>query len=66
MLADGNEMPLLGLGVWQIPNGPPSRNRRTATESRRNGRIFEFTLSDEEITALDALDETGGTERPRS
>jgi diketogulonate reductase-like aldo/keto reductase len=22
MLADGNEMPLLGLGVWQVPNGP--------------------------------------------
>lgn len=21
-LADGNELPLLGLGVWQIPNGP--------------------------------------------
>jgi diketogulonate reductase-like aldo/keto reductase len=22
MLADGNEIPLLGLGVWQVPNGP--------------------------------------------
>jgi len=22
VLADGNEMPMLGLGVWQIPNGP--------------------------------------------
>jgi len=22
VLADGNEMPLLGLGVWQVPNGP--------------------------------------------
>src|SRR5579862_8623740 len=21
-LADGNEMPLLGLGVWQVPDGP--------------------------------------------
>src|ERR1700740_2669963 len=21
-LADGNEIPLLGLGVWQVPNGP--------------------------------------------
>ena len=28
-----------------------------------NGQIFEFTLSDEEMAALDALDETGGTER---
>ena len=21
LLADGNEMPMLGLGVWQVPNG---------------------------------------------
>jgi diketogulonate reductase-like aldo/keto reductase len=28
-----------------------------------NGQIFEFTLSDEEMAALDALDETGGTDR---
>jgi len=21
-LQDGNEIPLLGLGVWQVPNGP--------------------------------------------
>src|SRR6476620_8465057 len=25
-LADGNEIPLLGLGVWQIPNGPDCVN----------------------------------------
>jgi 2,5-diketo-D-gluconate reductase A len=25
-LADGNEMPLLGLGVWQVPNGPDAEN----------------------------------------
>jgi diketogulonate reductase-like aldo/keto reductase len=25
-LADGNQIPLLGLGVWQIPNGPTSVN----------------------------------------
>jgi diketogulonate reductase-like aldo/keto reductase len=25
-LADGNEMPLLGLGVWQVPNGPECVN----------------------------------------
>jgi 2,5-diketo-D-gluconate reductase A len=25
-LADGNEIPLLGLGVWQVPNGPDSVN----------------------------------------
>jgi diketogulonate reductase-like aldo/keto reductase len=28
-----------------------------------NGRIFDFTLSDEDMAALDALDETGGTDR---
>ena len=26
ILADGNEMPLLGLGVWQVPNGPEAEN----------------------------------------
>jgi 2,5-diketo-D-gluconate reductase A len=25
-LADGNEMPLLGLGVWQVPDGPEAEN----------------------------------------
>jgi 2,5-diketo-D-gluconate reductase A len=25
-LADGNEVPLLGLGVWQVPNGPEAEN----------------------------------------
>src|ERR1700704_4894411 len=25
-LADGNQIPLLGLGVWQIPNGPATVN----------------------------------------
>src|SRR5260370_14030734 len=22
VLSDGNEMPMIGLGVWQVPNGP--------------------------------------------
>src|SRR5258705_14008543 len=26
ILADGNEIPLLGLGVWQVPNGPETEN----------------------------------------
>jgi methylglyoxal/glyoxal reductase len=26
VLADGNEMPILGLGVWQVPNGPECVN----------------------------------------
>ena len=25
-LADGNRIPLLGLGVWQVPNGPTTVN----------------------------------------
>jgi 2,5-diketo-D-gluconate reductase A len=32
-LADGNELPLLGLGVWQVPNGPECVNAvRSALE----------------------------------
>src|SRR4030081_4089743 len=26
VLADGNQIPLLGLGVWQVPNGPTTVN----------------------------------------
>jgi diketogulonate reductase-like aldo/keto reductase len=26
ILADGNEIPLIGLGVWQVPNGPETEN----------------------------------------
>ena len=26
ILADGNQMPMLGLGIWQVPNGPTSVN----------------------------------------
>ena len=34
VLADGNEMPMLGLGVWQVPNGPECVNAvRWALES---------------------------------
>jgi 2,5-diketo-D-gluconate reductase A len=29
----------------------------------QNAQIFDFTLSEEDMAALDALDETGGTER---
>ena len=33
VLADGNEIPLLGLGVWQVPEGPECENAvRTALE----------------------------------
>ena len=30
----------------------------------QNAQIFDFTLAEEDMAALDALDETGGTERP--
>ena len=39
---------------------PKSTHRERIEE---NGRIFDFTLSDEDMAALDALDETGGTGR---
>jgi 2,5-diketo-D-gluconate reductase A len=30
-----------------------------------NGQVFDFTLSDNDMAALDALDRTGGTDRAR-
>jgi 2,5-diketo-D-gluconate reductase A len=39
---------------------PKSTHRDRIEE---NARIFDFTLSDEDMAALDALDETGGTDR---
>jgi diketogulonate reductase-like aldo/keto reductase len=53
VLADGNEIPLVGLGVWQVEND------RIA----ENAQLFDFRLSDEDIAELDALDRTGGTDR---
>jgi 2,5-diketo-D-gluconate reductase A len=39
---------------------PKSTHRERIEE---NGRIFDFALSDEDMAALDALDETDGTDR---
>ena len=43
-----------------LPTIPKSTNRDRIEE---NGRIFDFELPDEDMAALDALDETGGTGR---
>jgi 2,5-diketo-D-gluconate reductase A len=49
---------------WCVQRGlvviPKSTHRERIEE---NARIFDFTLSDEDMAALDALDATGGTER---
>jgi len=41
---------------------PKSTHRERLEE---NARVFDFTLSDEDMAALDALDATGGTDRAR-
>ena len=43
-----------------LPVIPKSKTRERIEE---NGRVFDFSLSDEDMAALDALDETGGTDR---
>ena len=45
-----------------VPVIPKSTHRERIEE---NAGIFDFTLSDEDMAALDALDETGGTGRAR-
>ena len=46
----------------EIPVIPKSTHRERIEE---NGQIFDFTLSDEAVAALDGLDQTGGTSRAR-
>ncbi len=46
----------------RIPVIPKSTNRDRIAA---NGRIFDFELSDREMSALDSLDTTGGTDRAR-
>ena len=51
---------------WAVQRGlvvlPKSAHRDRIEE---NAQVFDFTLSDDEMAALDALDETGGTEQAR-
>ena len=43
-----------------LPVIPKSTHRERIEE---NAQIFDFKLSDEDVAELDALDETGGTDR---
>jgi 2,5-diketo-D-gluconate reductase A len=46
----------------RVPAIPKSTHRERIAE---NAQIFDFTLSDDDVAALDALDGTGGTDRAR-
>jgi diketogulonate reductase-like aldo/keto reductase len=74
-LADGNQVPVLALGVWQVPNGGEcvnavrwARGLIVMTKSthrariHENAQIFDFALSADDMAELDALDRTGGTD----
>jgi 2,5-diketo-D-gluconate reductase A len=45
-----------------VPVIPKSTHRERIEE---NGRLFDFELSEEDMAALDGLDQTGGTDRAR-
>jgi diketogulonate reductase-like aldo/keto reductase len=121
-LADGHTIPVLGLGVWQTPDGPACvdavrwaleagyrhidaaqgyRNEESVGRGLRdsarvgrtpaqvlirwcvqhdlvvlpksthreriveNAQVFDFTLSEDDMAELDALDRTGGTDGAR-
>jgi diketogulonate reductase-like aldo/keto reductase len=49
---------------WAVQRGIPVIPKSTKRERiEENAQIFDFTLSDADMKALDALDETGGTAR---
>ena len=51
---------------WCVQRGIPVLAKSTHRERiEENARIFDFTLSDSEMVALDALDRTGHTRRAR-
>jgi diketogulonate reductase-like aldo/keto reductase len=49
---------------WCIQKGLPTIPKSTHRERlEQNAQVFDFELSQEDMAALDALDETGGTDR---
>jgi diketogulonate reductase-like aldo/keto reductase len=51
---------------WCIQHGLPVIPKSTHRERiEENGQIFDFTLSEADMTALDALDKTHGTDKAR-
>ena len=51
---------------WCIQHGLPTIPKSTRRERiAQNADVFDFTLSDADMAALDALDATGGTDRAR-
>jgi diketogulonate reductase-like aldo/keto reductase len=49
---------------WCLQHGLPVIPKSTHRERiAENGGVFDFTLSDADMAALDALDQTGGTDR---
>ena len=49
---------------WCLQHGVPVITKSTHRERiEQNAQIFDFTLSDVDMAELDALDETGGTDR---
>jgi 2,5-diketo-D-gluconate reductase A len=49
---------------WCLQHGAPIIPKSTHRERiEENARVFDFTLSDEDMATLDGLDKTGGTDR---
>ena len=57
-----NRTPAQVLLRWCIQHGVPVIPKSTHRERiEENGKLFDFSLSDEDMAALDTLDQTGGT-----